>query len=304
MSDDSRLSITGLGLLTIMVLFTAVWLHLQSLDDAAPAAMQADATAAKLPNGPLAGFVEIPAGPFRMGSDPAVDRMAYANERWSASAYQGVVDLPAFYIGRDEVTIEQYRAFALASGRPVNTATEPGMGSNPITNVTWTDALAYARWLQRSVQSSPARAPQLAALFDAGWTLTLPNEAQWEKAARGNDARIFPWGNAADARNANVGSDGTRPVGSIACEDCSYGLNDMSGNVWELTRSPLSNYPFDPAGDSAITADDALYVMRGGSFSDVINNARAATRGGVDPGARRGNIGFRLILERATAPER
>ena len=304
MSSDSRLSIAGLSVLTVMVLFTAVWMHMQSEDRAAPATMPAVAAEVELPDAPLAGFVEIAAGPFRMGSDPAADRMAYANERWSASAYQGVVDLPTFYIGRDEVTVAEFRAFLRATGRPANAVAEAGKDRFPVTNVSWTDALAYARWLQESVRSSPALAPQLAALFDAGWTLTLPNEAQWEKAARGSDGRVFPWGNTPDAENANVGSDGTRPVGSIACEDCSYGLNDMSGNVWELTRSPLRDYPFDPAGDGAIIDGDALYVMRGGSFSDTINNARAATRGGVDPGARRDNIGFRLVLERAVLPRR
>jgi len=70
----------------------------------------------------------------------------------------------------------------------------------------------------------------------------------------------------------------------------------MSGNVWELTRSPLQDYPYDAADDRNNLADDALWVMRGGSYADAINNVRAAVRGAVDPGVRSDSIGFRLVI--------
>jgi len=91
-------------------------------------------------------------------------------------------------------------------------------------------------------------------------------------------------------------------VGSFPCPECPYGLSDMSGNVWELTRSPYRPYPYDPTPDSLDNLDsldldaDALWVMRGGSYGDPDQNIRAAIRGGADPGARRPFIGFRVVL--------
>jgi formylglycine-generating enzyme required for sulfatase activity len=72
----------------------------------------------------------------------------------------------------------------------------------------------------------------------------------------------------------------------------------MSGNVWEWTRSPYLPYPFDPTLSRVDLAAEALFVMRGGSFTDPERNVRAASRGGADPGARRPFIGFRVVLAR------
>ena len=72
----------------------------------------------------------------------------------------------------------------------------------------------------------------------------------------------------------------------------------MSGNLWELTRSPLQDYPYDPDDDAEDLSADALWVMRGGSYADAINNVRSAVRGGVDPGVRNATIGFRLVISR------
>jgi formylglycine-generating enzyme required for sulfatase activity len=72
----------------------------------------------------------------------------------------------------------------------------------------------------------------------------------------------------------------------------------MSGNVWELTRSPYQPYPYDLEDDKDNLDLDALWVMRGGHFGDSERNVRAAIRGGVDPGARRPFIGFRLAIFR------
>lgn len=250
----------------------------------------------QLPDEALAGFVQIPAGSFMMGSDPAQDRMAFANERWSQFQRQGNVNEPTFYIQRYEVTVGQYREFVQKTMRAVAAGQLDQPDNHPVTHVTWPDALAYARWLQGQLLDSAQTPMELKSLLQQGWQLTLPSEAQWEKAARGTDNRIFPWGNQLNPNPANLGSTAARPVGAVACATCAYGLADMSGNVWEWTRSPYQAYPYSDADDRDTVNEDALWVIRGGSYVDEINNARAATRGAADPGARREFIGFRLVL--------
>jgi formylglycine-generating enzyme required for sulfatase activity len=254
-----------------------------------------------LPDDELLGFVEIPAGPFLIGSDPAVDRLAFPNERWSASRAQVTVDLPAFYIGRYEVTVQQFKSY-LDDTLSSNTQPLQAPPTHPVSNISWPDALAYCRWLEARLLEASAKdgrelPERIRQLFRDGWRVDLPDETQWEKAARGTDGRIFPWGNELRTDLANIGSSGTVPVGSIKCPECAYGLADMTGNVWELTRSPFKPY-LESADDHQGLDADALWVMRGGSFNDPPRSARAAVRGGADPGARRPFIGFRLVLRR------
>ncbi len=251
-----------------------------------------------LPNDPLLGFVEIPAGPFVMGSDPAADPQAYDNERWSPSDAQGTVDLPTFYIARTEATVAQFGAYAAAGGASVADESVQGAPDHPVANVSWPDALAYARWLEETLRNWSGTPPALRQRLDQGWRITLPTEAQWEKAARGADGRIYPWGNAprAGAANDNGGPGGVIAAGSIDCPDCAHGLRDMAGNVWELTRSPYQPYPYTDGDDADDLPGDALFIMRGGSFTDPPANTRTAVRGGADPGARRSFIGFRIVL--------
>ena len=259
-------------------------------------AFRADAWS--LPDEPLLGFVEIPAGPFLMGSDPAMDPAAFDTERWSPESNQGTVDLPTFYIGRYEVTVGQYRAFVEATGHPADPQALQGPPDHPVAFVSWPDALAYARWLEGQIAQGSQVPETLRRLVADGWRITLPSEAEWEKAARGLDGRVFPWGNEPRRDRANFGATSAAPVGSVACPECANGLADMSGNVWEYTRSPYQPYPYDESDDAADLESDALWVMRGGSFGDSEQNVRAAIRGGADPGVRRDFIGFRLALTR------
>jgi formylglycine-generating enzyme required for sulfatase activity len=252
------------------------------------------ADAWSLPDDDLLGFVEIHGGPFTMGTDVKVDPQAFDNERW-----QGTVDVPTFYIGKFEVTVAQFKAFADATGFKVDPQTLNAPANHPVTFVSWPDALAYCRWLEQRLRESPSTPETLRAALKNGWRVSLPTEAEWEKAARGTDRRIYPWGNEPRKDRANFESRGTTPVGQFPCPECPFGLVDMSGNVWEWTRSPYQAYPYDPADDHRQNLEaDALWVMRGGHFGDPARTIRAATRGGADPGARRPFIGFRIAITR------
>lgn len=251
-----------------------------------------------LPAEDLLGFVEIPSGPFLMGSDPALDSLAYDNEHWLETGGQATVEIPSFYIGRYEVTVAQFRAFVEATGHRADPAALTGVADHPVSAVSWPDALSYARWLEGELIGSPDTPAGLASLLEEGWRVTLPTEAEWEKAARGTDGRIYPWGNEPRRDRANFGSGGPRPVGSVPCPECPHGLADMAGNVWEWTRTPFRTAPYDGRGSPTNLADDALWVIRGGSFGDSEQNVRTAVRGGGDPGARRPFIGFRVGISR------
>lgn len=251
-----------------------------------------------LPDDPLLGFVEIPAGPFLMGSDPGIDTLAYDVERWSAGEPQGTVQVPAFFIGRTEVTVAQFGAFVRATGHAADPQALAGPPLHPASFVSWPDALAYGRWLGELLRDSPATPPELSSRLAEGWRVTLPSEAQWEKAARGGDGRIFPWGNEVRDDRANFATGAPAPVGELACPECPYGLSDMSGNVWEWTRSPYQPYPYDEADDREGLEGEALWVMRGGSFTDPARNVRAAIRGAAGPDVRREFIGFRVVITR------
>ncbi len=298
----------GLLILLVSIIFTVVWLARESDENAAANNASVDsisppeslagfsATAWYLPEDSNLGFVEIPGGTFTMGSDPRVDRLAYGNEQWSRSQRQGSLTLPTFYISRFETTVAQYKTYLLATGKSVAGINIDAPGNYPVTGVTWPEALAYARWLETQLRQSAATPAAIRDFLENGGVVTLPSEAEWEKAARGTDGRVFPWGSAQRTDMANYNSGSLLGVGVLACPLCSYGLSDMSGNVWEMTRSPLQDYPYNPNDDFEDLSADALWVMRGGSYQDAVNNVRAAVRGGLDPGVRNGTIGFRLAI--------
>ncbi|MBL4729612.1 MAG: formylglycine-generating enzyme family protein [Gammaproteobacteria bacterium] len=301
--------VVGLTIMCVVIICVAVWMSIQSQQQMNPEITELSSPAQAtmsgfldeawfLPDEPLLGFVRIPSGSFTMGSNPALDRLAYENERWSSSRRQGTVEIDDFYIGMFEVTAAQFRAFTaeypdLASGVAVDVK-----GDMPVTGMTWPEALAYARWLQQKLENSADTPLELRNYLAAGGQVSIPSEAEWEKAARGGDGRIFPWGNTPSTELANYGSSTVLAVGSRPCTECAFGLQDMSGNVWELTRSPLQDYPYNPNDDAENLSEDALWVMRGGSFSDGVGNVRAAVRGGVDPSVRNNTIGFRVVISK------
>ncbi|HEX6819078.1 MAG TPA: SUMF1/EgtB/PvdO family nonheme iron enzyme [Ktedonobacterales bacterium] len=148
----------------------------------------------------------------------------------------------------------------------------------------WHDAVAYADWLARQT----------------GQPWRLPSEAEWEKAARGADGRIYPWGDSFDKARCNTseGRNGpmTAPIGTYPTGASPYAAQDMAGNVWEWTSSIYKAYPYTPHDGRERLDSTANRVLRGGSWHLGGAYARAAYRGGAQPSNVRifGDYGFRL----------
>lgn len=269
------------------LLATAVRLNPASLDDADLKTLTADSLRllkSLIPIGKNgAEYVFIPGGTFIMGSD-ATDRSAYGDEKPQRSIY-----LPSYWIGRTEVTNDQYAAFVDATGHPAPShwdgGTVPaGKEDHPVVNVSWDDAVAYTVWLSD----------------ETGQDFRLPTEAEWEKACRGDSGRIYPWGDAFDASMLNLRGGGpgeTTPVGSYSSigGDSSYGLADMAGNVWEWTSSQFADYPYDGNdGRENLTDYGSLRVLRGGSFGNETSDVRCAVRYDYYPVYANVDGGFRV----------
>ena len=241
-----------------------------------------------LPKDEGLGFVRIPEGEFRMGSDPKIDKDAAEDE-----FKQHKVFLKEFYMARYPVTVAQYSAFVKESGyRPEAGVRAIDLQNHPVRYVTWFDAIKYCEWLDGELKKRPDTPQGLRDLLAQGWKVTLPSEAEWEKAARGTDGRLYPWDLPFDSNRANTAETGigdTSAVGSFPLGASPYQILDMSGNVWEWTRSlwgkefnkPEFDYPYTKRLEERedLKADEnILRVLRGGSFSDNHRFARCAFR--------------------------
>jgi len=240
-----------------------------------------------LPDEPLLGFVEVSEGPFVMGE----------------GGDQHELVLPTYYVARYPVTVAQFRVFVEGSGfQPGDTDCLRGVGNHPVVWVSWDEALAYCDWLTERLREWEGTPQPLATLLrEESWVVTLPSEAEWEKAARGcDDDRRYPWGDDADPNRANYRDTGIGTTSAVGCfpggaSPC--GAEDQSGNVWEWTRSLYEDYPYDPRDgrENLDAGRDVLRVLRGGSFDDTDSYVRCACRGRHHPYLRDSNFGFRLV---------
>jgi formylglycine-generating enzyme required for sulfatase activity len=238
-------------------------------------------------------MILVPAGEFIMGSADS-DPLALKDEK-----PQYIVYLPDYYISKTEITNAQYEFFVKATGRAapehwINGKPPAGKENHPVANVWWYDAVNFCEWLAKAT----------------GKPYRLPTEAEWEKAARGTDGRLYPWGNEPATCDYMVITDeeGTGcgkgfspwPVGKKPKGASPYGLLDMAGNVEEWVSSAYKPYPYDPRDGredptifSESTQMGGARVIRGGAFVDTFKEARCAAR------MRHGsnyhlNIGFRV----------
>jgi formylglycine-generating enzyme required for sulfatase activity len=229
-------------------------------------------------------MILIPAGEFLMGSDPRKDRDAYDCEEPQHTLY-----LPDYYIAKTPVTNAQYAAFLQSVGQKLpkywREATLPkGKEEHPVVNVSWRDAINYCRWLSK-ITGRPYR---------------LPSEAEWEKAARGTDGRIYPWGDEWDASRCNSSQGGgkrdTTPVGMYSPQgDSPYGCVDMAGNVYEWTNTRyIKDYPYRADDGREDRTPPGERVARGGSWCYLWDVARCACRNWMVPKHRTAARGFRV----------
>jgi formylglycine-generating enzyme required for sulfatase activity len=176
------------------------------------------------------------------------------------------------------------------------------------------EALAYCQWLTEKLRAWKRASPDDARWLDEtirnGSDVTLPSEPEWEKAARGTDGRIYPWGEKFDEERANTSVTSPTAVGAFPAGASPFEVMDLSGNVWEWTRSlwgpplwtPKFGYPYDPelADRESLAAPDSICrVARGGSFDYPVRSARAANRSKGFPRQVYTNTGFRLVVTRA-----
>ena len=234
----------------------------------------------------MGAMVTVPVGEFWMGCAPQ-DSSCDDDEKPGRTVY-----LDAFRIDRTEVTVAQYAAcvqdgVCSAANSDLSTCNwgKAWRDDHPINCVDWEQAQTYCRWAGKH----------------------LPTEAQWEKAARGTDSRLYPWGNAkVSCRYAvmgdggsGCGSGGTMPVGSRLAGASPYGALDMSGNVYEWLADRYAEDAYQNAGDRNPTGPSSGgsgRAIRGGSWIYVgARYLRSSDRDWGRPGLRLDNLGFRCV---------
>ncbi len=261
-----------------------------------------------LPADEMLGFVRIAADPgFIIGTrrqDAARVSKIIRGKVDDDEINDALTPTPEFYIARYPVTVAQFRAFVEATEFAMGDAVAlADSDSRPVRRVSWHDAQAWCDWLNETLATSPACAgsPIARLVREHGWRVGLPNELEWEKAARGGLAgSVFPWPGDADPNRANYDDSQIRDTSVVGCFAANgYGLFDTVGNVWEWTHSIRLPYPYDPTDPKRedLRAGDKVWrVVRGGSWRLTRDFARCACRYGFHPGSRYARLGFRVVL--------
>lgn len=247
----------------------------------------------KLPN-----TVLIPSGAFIMGTDiEAFYGTALANSEHAKldEAPMHVRFLEAYLIEQYPVTNAEYAVFVRETGHSPpshwkNGNFTPEEANLPVVHVSWYDSNEYAQWANKR----------------------LPTEAEWEKACRGPDGRIYPWGNIFISEESEseetlperseVLTSHLTPIGVRPAIVSPYGLGEAVGNVWEWTADWYQSYPDTKKKKNERNLDDKHKTLRGGSWLEVRDGTaeryfRCANRLHAPPDYTAGNIGFRCVRE-------
>ena len=224
----------------------------------------------------------VPAGEFVMGAHQEYE-MAEKDERTTHTVY-----LSAFSIDQYEVTTARYAKFIQETKRPAPKYwSEEALKQHerkPVVGVDWNDAAAYCAWVEKR----------------------LPTGAEWEKAARGTDQRLYPWGSEEPSRQwANFdhccekGYEALTEVGSFEQGKSPYGVYDMAGNVWEWVadRYDEGSYGTNPERNPTGRSSGEKRMVRGGAWDSTSAYVRSSYRLGLSPTFRLDNIGFRCAKD-------
>ena len=249
------------------------------------------------PGLPDIAWCEVPAGEFIMGSTKKTDDMAFRSE---APQHRELIREP-YRISQYPITVAQFEAFVQDGGYterwrqcwtdagwrekgersgPERYGSAYRLPNHPVVGVSWYEAVAYCRWLSIKLDLQ----------------VTLPTEAQWERAARGTDGRTYPWGQEVTPEYANYNETNIRStsaVGIFPLGASPYGLLDMSGNAWEWCLTKWRDDYNRKADDDPEGA--ASRVLRGGSYRADARLVRCAYRSWDDPNYRHRNLGFRVV---------
>jgi formylglycine-generating enzyme required for sulfatase activity len=208
----------------------------------------------------------------------------------------------------EQCALERVKADAKGTADPANMLANFGEPFNlptyPVVGVTWYDALAFCQWLSEWLQLVSGRLQiwrdgrlDTVEVDPGRWQVRLPTEAEWEKAARGTDGRIYPWGAVPDPDKANYADTGigaTSAVGSFPDGASQCGALDMSGNVWEWCATKWRDSYREAADESLEGLADR--VVRGGAWDNNSRFIRCTYRFGLNPYFAYDTLGFRVII--------
>lgn len=239
-------------------------------------------------------MVYVPAGECVLGLDPAEAAVVArhlgfpdAETLWAWDCYpRHKAAIDGYFIDKHEVTVERWKKFVRATGHnsPSQETSrhfdDPKSQQLPAGEITWDEAKAYARWSGKQ----------------------LPTDAQWEKAARGTDGRLYPWGN--DPPTGERGHFGPKdkrpelyvPVGGYPQGASPFGVLDMLGNQYEWTSDWLEPYPGNPQAEKMRDyAGKKTVSVRGGSWYHGWVSFYGAKRFGLKPDETYYHVGFRTV---------
>lgn len=251
------------------------WVRLNAQNSIIDIALQKNNQPLSSDNLPLPEMVLIKAGTFVMGNPN------------TSNVRQATIEQD-FFIGRTEITFNEYDFFAVETNRALPDDSGWGRGERPAINVSWDDAIAYINWLNKTTSK----------------VYRLPTAAEWEYAARGNTTSNYWWGNnpedARERANCRIGCKSwwdsvfdsrTQVAGAFPPND--FGVHDTAGNVAEWTSDCA-----DKITDVNNTAPVCLKrAVRGGAFTSKVEHIAAYSQIAVSSNKTRNNLGFRLVQE-------